>query len=98
MRWRDRETGELQVQFIPDLTRFLGVPNGRDSTRGPMWLDRPPAWHPPRRKGTVLLGDVGGWKLNHEAIDQAKRVRDDPAADEEDRRLAEEILAAAASI
>jgi len=44
--WRNRQTGELQLEFVPSMSRFLGMPNGKP-TAGRMYLDRPPPWKRP---------------------------------------------------
>jgi len=49
--WRHRETGELQLEFIPSMLRFLGCPNGKP-TVGRMYLDHPPPWKPPPKRGS----------------------------------------------
>ena len=78
--WRDRETGELQPEFVPSMLRFLGCPNGKP-TAGRMYLDHPPPWKPPPKR-----------RSKTEFLERLARGEDvDPLAESElARRLAKE--------
>jgi hypothetical protein len=43
--WRHRETGELQLEYIPAFHRFLGFPEAGKAARR-MYLENPPQWQP----------------------------------------------------
>lgn len=65
-RWRHKETGELELKFIPSMDKFLGVPKESDPTRGKMYLDHPAPWEPrtdhqaDADKGAYLRGKIQG--------------------------------------
>ncbi len=64
-RWRQKETGELQVEFIPSMDKFLGVPKESDPTRGRMYVESPVQWeplteHPNADKGAYLRAQIQG--------------------------------------
>lgn len=65
-KWADRETGELQPQFVPPMDVWLGArpPNARSHIAAPAWKDHPPAWKPPRGRSNLMAAVDAGIALS----------------------------------